>query len=41
MSENEELRIRSIDISEGENRSPNPTMLKAVGFSEDDFKKSV
>jgi dihydroxy-acid dehydratase len=41
MSENEELRIRSIDISEGENRSPNRAMLRAVGFNDDDFQKPM
>ncbi|MFC0470462.1 dihydroxy-acid dehydratase [Halalkalibacter kiskunsagensis] len=38
---NRDLRIRSIDISEGENRSPNRAMLRAVGFSDDDFKKPM
>lgn len=41
MSENKELRIRSIDISEGENRSPNRAMLRAVGFNDDDFQKPM
>ncbi|WNF37505.1 dihydroxy-acid dehydratase [Bacillaceae bacterium IKA-2] len=41
MSENEELRIRSIDISEGENRSPNRAMLRAVGLSDEDFQKPM
>ncbi|MDQ0255821.1 dihydroxy-acid dehydratase [Evansella vedderi] len=42
MSENKkDLRIRSIDISEGENRSPNRAMLRAVGFTDEDFKKPM
>ena len=36
-----DLRIRSIDISEGENRAPNRAMLRAVGFTDDDFKKPM
>lgn len=40
-NENKDLRIRSIDISEGKNRSPNRAMLRAVGFSDDDFKKPM
>ncbi len=39
--ENKDLRIRSIDISEGENRAPNRAMLRAVGFNDDDFKKPM
>ncbi|GAE28056.1 dihydroxy-acid dehydratase [Halalkalibacter wakoensis JCM 9140] len=39
--EHKDLRIRSIDISEGENRSPNRAMLRAVGFSDEDFKKPM
>ncbi|MFC0559548.1 dihydroxy-acid dehydratase [Halalkalibacter alkalisediminis] len=38
---NKDLRIRSIDISEGENRAPNRAMLRAVGFTDDDFKKPM
>jgi dihydroxy-acid dehydratase len=38
---NKDLRIRSIDISEGKNRSPNRAMLRAVGFSDEDFKKPM
>lgn len=44
MSEKEkekDLRIRSIVISEGENRSPNRAMLRAVGFKDEDFKKPM
>ncbi|MEX2414895.1 MAG: dihydroxy-acid dehydratase [Paenibacillaceae bacterium] len=36
-----DLRIRSIVISEGENRSPNRAMLRAVGFTNEDFKKPM
>ena len=38
---NDDLRIRSIVISEGENRSPNRAMLRAVGFTDEDFKKPM
>lgn len=42
MSEQEkDLRIRSISISEGEQRAPNRAMLRAVGFTDDDFKKPM
>ncbi len=40
-NKNDDLRIRSIVISEGENRSPNRAMLRAVGFSDEDFKKPM
>ncbi|MCC2684479.1 MAG: ilvD 2 [Paenibacillaceae bacterium] len=36
-----DLRIRSTDISEGVNRVPNRAMLRAVGFTDDDFKKPM
>lgn len=36
-----DLRINSKDISEGKNRTPNRAMLRAVGFSDDDFKKPM
>jgi dihydroxy-acid dehydratase len=36
-----DLRIRSHVISEGENRAPNRAMLRAVGFTDDDFKKPM
>lgn len=36
-----DLRIRSHVISEGESRSPNRAMLRAVGFTDDDFKKPM
>lgn len=39
--ERKDLRIRSIDISEGENRAPNRAMLRAVGFQDEDFKKPM
>lgn len=39
--ENEDLRIRSHIISEGENRTPNRAMLRAVGFEDADFKKPM
>ncbi|MCI3918886.1 dihydroxy-acid dehydratase [Paenibacillus sp. TRM 82003] len=38
---NHDLRIRSIVISEGENRAPNRAMLRAVGFKDEDFKKPM
>ncbi len=38
---NDDLRIRSIVISEGENRAPNRAMLRAVGFTDEDFKKPM
>jgi dihydroxy-acid dehydratase len=37
----QDLRIRSHVISEGENRTPNRAMLRAVGFEDDDFKKPM
>ncbi len=36
-----DLRTRSIDISEGVNRTPNRAMLRAVGFTDEDFKKPM
>lgn len=36
-----DLRINSTDISEGVNRTPNRAMLRAVGFSDADFKKPM
>lgn len=36
-----DLRIRSIVISEGENRAPNRAMLRGLGFTDDDFKKPM
>jgi len=36
-----DLRIRSKVISEGVNRVPNRAMLRAVGFSDEDFKKPM
>ncbi|WP_026690441.1 dihydroxy-acid dehydratase [Alteribacter aurantiacus] len=36
-----DLRIRSKDISEGDNRAPNRAMLRAVGFKDEDFKKPM
>jgi dihydroxy-acid dehydratase len=41
MSETKDLRIRSIVISEGVNRVPNRAMLRAVGFTDEDFKKPM
>src|SRR5690554_7138159 len=42
MSEQEkDLRIKSHVISEGENRAPNRAMLRAVGFTDEDFKKPM
>ena len=39
--EKKDLRIKSIDISEGINRTPNRAMLRAVGFTDEDFKKPM
>ena len=36
-----DLRIRSKVISEGANRVPNRAMLRAVGFTDEDFKKPM
>ncbi|WP_374720672.1 dihydroxy-acid dehydratase [Peribacillus tepidiphilus] len=36
-----DLRIRSKVISEGETRVPNRAMLRAVGFTDEDFKKPM
>lgn len=36
-----DLRIRSVVISEGENRAPNRAMLRAVGFTDEDFHKPM
>jgi dihydroxy-acid dehydratase len=41
MSTFRDLRIKSIDISEGTNRTPNRAMLRAVGFTDEDFKKPM
>ena len=38
---NTDLRIRSLVISEGENRAPNRAMLRAVGFTDEDFHKPM
>ena len=38
---NEDLRNRSLDISEGFQRVPNRAMLRAVGFQDEDFKKPM
>ncbi|CAM3997308.1 dihydroxy-acid dehydratase [Saccharibacillus endophyticus] len=39
--EQKDLRIRSKVISEGANRVPNRAMLRAVGFTDEDFKKPM
>ncbi len=39
--DNTDLRIRSLVISEGENRAPNRAMLRAVGFTDEDFHKPM
>ncbi|OEH92837.1 dihydroxy-acid dehydratase [Bacillus solimangrovi] len=39
--EKRDLRIRSKVISEGEARVPNRAMLRAVGFTDEDFKKPM
>lgn len=41
MTEQQDLRIRSKVISEGANRAPNRAMLRAVGFTDEDFKKPM
>ncbi|MYL33673.1 dihydroxy-acid dehydratase [Pontibacillus yanchengensis] len=41
MENNKDLRIRSKVISEGANRVPNRSMLRAVGFEDEDFKKPM
>jgi dihydroxy-acid dehydratase len=41
MSDKKDLRIRSKVISEGVNRAPNRAMLRAVGFTDEDFKKPM
>lgn len=41
MAESKDLRIRSHDISEGVNRTPNRAMLRAVGFEDEDFNKPM
>ncbi|UUZ78859.1 dihydroxy-acid dehydratase [Paenibacillus sp. P26] len=41
MAESKDLRIRSKVISEGVNRVPNRAMLRAVGFTDEDFKKPM
>ncbi|MFE4709392.1 dihydroxy-acid dehydratase [Paenibacillus sp. NPDC056722] len=41
MSTSKDLRIRSKVISEGVNRVPNRAMLRAVGFTDEDFKKPM
>ncbi|MFB5678358.1 dihydroxy-acid dehydratase [Paenibacillus terreus] len=41
MAESKDLRINSKVISEGVNRVPNRAMLRAVGFTDEDFKKPM
>ena len=41
MVNGKDLRIRSKVISEGVNRVPNRAMLRAVGFTDEDFKKPM
>ena len=41
MENKKDLRIRSKVISEGVNRVPNRSMLRAVGFTDEDFKKPM
>ncbi|UOQ45988.1 dihydroxy-acid dehydratase [Halobacillus salinarum] len=41
MESKKDLRIRSKVISEGVNRVPNRSMLRAVGFTDEDFKKPM
>lgn len=40
MSE-KDLRVKSIDISEGESRAPNRAYLRSLGFQDEDFKKPM
>jgi dihydroxy-acid dehydratase len=40
-SSQRDLRVKSIDISEGESRTPNRAYLRALGFQDDDFKKPI
>lgn len=37
----QDMRIRSKAISEGENRTPNRSYLRALGFQDEDFKKPM
>lgn len=41
MDKDKDLRIRSHVISEGENRTPNRAMLRAIGFGDEDFKRPM
>ncbi|KGX85770.1 dihydroxy-acid dehydratase [Pontibacillus litoralis] len=41
MTHNKDLRIRSKVISEGVNRVPNRSMLRAIGFTDEDFQKPM
>jgi len=41
MSSKEHLKIRSHVAHEGPNRAPNRAMLRAVGFTDEDFKKPL
>lgn len=41
VSEEKDLRIKSRVISEGANRVPNRSMLRAVGFNDEDFQKPM
>ncbi|NBD25829.1 dihydroxy-acid dehydratase [Paenibacillus glycinis] len=41
MNDKKDLRVRSKVISEGANRAPNRAMLRAVGFTDEDFKKPM
>ncbi len=41
MENGKDLRFRSKVISEGANRVPNRAMLRAVGFTDEDFKKPM
>ncbi|MCL6445999.1 MAG: dihydroxy-acid dehydratase, partial [Alicyclobacillus sp.] len=41
MTQERDLRTHSIDISEGETRSPNRAYLRMLGFSDADFKKPM
>ena len=40
VTDKKDLRIRSKVISEGLNSMPNRSMLRAVGFTDEDFKKA-
>jgi dihydroxy-acid dehydratase len=40
-AKHEKLNVRSRQITEGDSRAPNRAMLRAVGFSDEDFSKPI